>query len=163
MPAGAHILPFRSNIPKLSDFAFGRIDPDFPDRARREGGGFIVGGSNYGQGSSREHAAIVPMYLGVKAVLTKSFARIHRANLINWGILPLQFSDPVDYDSIEQGDQLTIPNMHNLLDENAESLEVRNESKGITIVTTITVTPRERAYLQAGGKLAYTKSHPSGA
>ena len=163
MPAGAHILPFRSNIPKLSDFAFGRIDPDFPDRARREGGGFIVGGSNYGQGSSREHAAIVPMYLGVKAVLAKSFARIHRANLINWGILPLQFSDPGDYDSTDQGDRLTIPNMHSLLGENAESLDVRNETKGKTIVTTITVTPRERAYLLAGGKLAYTKSHPSGA
>ena len=163
MPAGAHILPFRSNIPKLSDFAFGRIDPEFPDRARREGGGFIVGGSNYGQGSSREHAAIVPMYLGIKAVLVKSFARIHRANLINWGILPLQFSDSGDYERIEQGDQLNIPNMHSLLNDGAETLDVRNESKGNTVVTTITVTPRERAYLLAGGKLAYTKSHPSGA
>ena len=162
MPAGAHILPFRSNIPRLSEFAFGRVDPEFPERARREGGGFIVGGSNYGQGSSREHAAIVPMYLGIKAVLTKSFARIHRANLINWGILPLQFSDPGDYDGIEQGDQLTVPSVHSLLNAGAETLDVQNESKGRTIVTTITVTPRERAYLLAGGKLAYTKSHPSG-
>ena len=103
------------------------------------------------------------MYLGIKAVLANSFARIHRANLINWGILPLQFSDPGDYDRIEQGDQFAIPNMHRLLNDGAETLDVRNESKGNTVVTTITVTPRERAYLLAGGKLAYTKSHPSGA
>ncbi|MBC7317195.1 MAG: aconitate hydratase, partial [Chloroflexi bacterium] len=97
MPAGAEILPFRSNIPALSNYAFTRLDPTFPERARRAGGGFILGGENYGQGSSREHAALVPMYLGIQAVLVKSFARIHRANLVNVGILPLTFQDSADY------------------------------------------------------------------
>ena len=91
MPAGAQVLPFRSNIPAMSAYVFGTVDPTFPERAREAGGGFVIGGENYGQGSSREHAALVPMYLGIKAVIAKSFARIHHANLVNFGILPLTF------------------------------------------------------------------------
>ncbi len=162
MPAAAHILPFRSNIPKLSDFAFNRVDPQFPARAREKNGGFIVGGANYGQGSSREHAAIVPMYLGIKAVLAKSFARIHHANLINWGLLPLQFVDPADYDRIEQGDQLSIPNAKKQIESDSDTFNVRNASKNVIIKVKIDASPRERAYLVAGGKLGYTKAHPIG-
>ncbi|HEB71729.1 MAG TPA: aconitate hydratase, partial [Nitrospirae bacterium] len=108
MPAGARILPLRSNIPAISEFVFERVDTSFPSRAKEEGGGFIIGGSNYGQGSSREHAAIAPKYLGVKAVIVKSFARIHMANLINFGILPLTFENEADYDRIDQGDELEL-------------------------------------------------------
>ena len=109
MPAGAKVLPLRSNIPAISEYVFERIDPTFPARARAAGGGFIVGGSNYGQGSSREHAALAPMYLGVKAVIAKSFARIHLANLINFGILPLTFAVEADYESVRQGDHAHHP------------------------------------------------------
>src|SRR5574341_1197334 len=108
LPAGAHILPLRSNLPAISEYTFTRVDPDFPKRAKERGGGFVVGGENYGQGSSREHAALAPMYLGVKAVIAKSFARIHYDNLINFGILPLTFVDPGDYDKIAQDDRLEI-------------------------------------------------------
>src|SRR5699024_5610134 len=102
MPAGSKILPFRSNIPKISQFCFTVCDPDFPARCQQEGGGIIIGGSNYGQGSSREHAALAPLYLGVKAVAAKSYARIHCANLANAGLIPLQFNDEADYDRIDQ-------------------------------------------------------------
>ena len=108
MPAGAKILPLRSNVPAISEYVFSVIDTDFPKRAKELGGGFVVGGANYGQGSSREHAALAPMYLGVRAVLTKSFARIHLANLINFGILPLNFANENDYGKVDQGDELEL-------------------------------------------------------
>jgi aconitate hydratase len=108
MPAGAKILPLRSNIPEISKYVFSGVDADFYQRAMQKGGGFIIGGENYGQGSSREHAAIAPKHLGIKAVIVKSFARIHRANLINFGIVPLTFADPSDYDHIESGDSLEL-------------------------------------------------------
>jgi len=108
MPAGNRVLPYRSNIPAISEFVFEGIDPEFPARAKERGGGIVVGGDNYGQGSSREHAALAPRYLGVCAKIVKSFARIHKANLVNFGIVPLVFADPADYDSIEQGDKITI-------------------------------------------------------
>jgi len=108
MPAGAKILPLRSNIPEISKYVFSRVDENFASRAMEKHGGFIIGGENYGQGSSREHAAIAPKHLGIKAVIAKSFARIHRANLINFGILPLTFAEPSDYERIEQGDHIEI-------------------------------------------------------
>ena len=108
MPAGAKILPYRSNIPHLSQFCFAGVDPSFCARAKEKGKGFIIGGANYGQGSSREHAALVPLYLGIKAVIAKSFARIHMSNLVNAGILPLTFVNPDDYDKIAQGDRLQL-------------------------------------------------------
>ena len=108
MPAGAKILPLRSNIPEISKHVFEAVDPSFYEKARSWGGGFIIGGENYGQGSSREHAALAPKYLGVKAVVVKSFARIHLANLINFGIVPLTFRNPEDYDRISEGDELEI-------------------------------------------------------
>src|SRR5690606_26543233 len=110
MPSNAKLLPYRSNIPYLAEYCMTPCDPDFPKRAKENGGGFIVGGSNYGQGSSREHAALVPLYLGVKGVVAKSFARIHMANLINSGILPMSFVDEADYDRIKEGDVLVLEN-----------------------------------------------------
>ncbi len=115
MPAGAKILPYRSNIPHLSQYCFAVCDESFPERIKAEGKGFIVGGANYGQGSSREHAALVPLYLGVKAVITKSFARIHVANLVNAGILPFTFKNESDYDKISQMDELLLPSIRDML------------------------------------------------
>jgi aconitate hydratase len=156
MPAGAKILPLRSNIPKISEFVYTFVDPDFVGRAKEKGGGFIVGGENYGQGSSREHAALAPMYLGLKMVLTKSFARIHLANLINFGILPLTFADPADYDKINQGDRLQLPMVSDILATGAD-LVVKNLSAGIDIPVTYSLTPRQVAIVRAGGLLNYTK------
>ncbi len=150
MPAGAKILPYRSNIPHLSNFCFEVCDPTFPQRAKAAGDGIIIGGSNYGQGSSREHAALVPMYLGIRCVLAKSFARIHAANLINAGILPLTFEDPEDYDRISQDDTL---HLENLFDGR---VTVRTQS-GRIIHATGTFTPRQQAILRAGGLLNYAK------
>ena len=129
MPAGAKILPYRSNIPHLSQFCFGVCDETFPERIKKEGKGFIIGGANYGQGSSREHAALVPLYLGVKAVITKSFARIHVANLVNAGILPFTFKNEADYDKIAQGDELALPEIRERLRSN-ESIVLKNITKG---------------------------------
>ncbi len=154
MPAGAKILPLRSNIPAISEHVFEVIDPEFPKRAKEKNGGFIIGGLNYGQGSSREHAAIAPMYLGVKAVITKSFARIHLANLINFGIVPLTFVNPDDYDKIEQGDKLSIDVTN--LDSN--QLVLRNETKGIDIPVTHSLSERDVEVLRAGGTLSYVRS-----
>lgn len=156
MPAGAKVLPLRSNIPKIAEFVYCYVDPDFVRRAREKKGGFIVGGDNYGQGSSREHAALAPMYLGVKMVLTKSFARIHLANLINFGILPLTFSDPADYERIEQGDRLQLPMVSDLLATGAD-LTVKNLSKGIDIYVTYQLTPRQVSIIRAGGLLNYIR------
>lgn len=153
MPAGAKVLPLRSNIPAISQYVFSGVDPTFADRAKAAGGGFVVGGQNYGQGSSREHAALAPMYLGVKAVITKSFARIHRANLINFGILPLTFVSEADYDKIDQGDQLEIA----AGSLNDAELTVKNLTKGTELKVRHDLTGRQTAIVLAGGLLNYTK------
>ena len=155
MPAGAKILPYRSNIPYLSQFCFGVCDKTFPERAKQAGQSIIVGGANYGQGSSREHAALVPLYLGVRAVITKSFARIHIANLINAGIMPLTFQNPDDYEKIDQGDKLTIKNIYAGMESGAMTLV--DETKGLEIPLTCAFTDRQIAILKAGSLLAYTK------
>jgi len=158
MPAGAQVLPFRSNVPALSDFVFVRIDPTFPERARKAGGGFLFGGENYGQGSSREHAALVPMYLGVKAVVVKSFARIHQANLVNVGILPLVLADPADYDLVQQGDQLQIEGIREAL-QAGSPLVVRNLTQDCDIEVTYDLSERQIQILLAGGLLNLSKSN----
>ena len=155
MPAGAKILPYRSNIPYLSQFCFGVCDKTFPERALAAGQSIIVGGSNYGQGSSREHAALVPLYLGVRAVITKSFARIHIANLINAGIMPLTFENPADYDKLEQGDRLTIKNIYEGMESGKMTLI--DETKGLELPLVCSFTERQIAILKAGSLLAYTK------
>jgi aconitate hydratase len=159
MPAGSQILRFRSNIPKLAEYVFNRVDPEFASRARAKGG-FIVGGSNYGQGSSREHAAIAPMYLGVVGVIAKDFARIHLANLINWGLLPMTFADPADHGRVRQGDLLEIADVRRLVESGADTLVVKNPTQGTSFKVALSLNRRERDYLLAGGKLAYTKAHP---
>jgi len=156
MPAGAKILPLRSNIPKIAEYVYTYVDPDFVARAKEKRGGFIIGGENYGQGSSREHAALAPMYLGLKMVLTKSFARIHLANLINFGILPLTFADPADYDKIEQGDRLQLPMASDILATGAD-LVVKNLTRNVDILVTYSLTPRQVAIVRAGGLLNYTR------
>jgi len=154
MPAGSKVLPLRSNIPAISEFVFERVDPTFVERARAAGGGFIVGGANYGQGSSREHAALAPMYLGVRAVIAKSFARIHLANLINFGILPLTFANEADYDRIARGMQLTIPDLHARLRE-GRSLEIVTDDQSIPVLSSLS--PRQVEIVLAGGLLNYMK------
>ncbi len=156
MPSGANILPFRSNIPYLSKFCFVRCDEQFPQRAKEQNGGFIVGGQNYGQGSSREHAALVPLYLGIKAIIAISFARIHSANLINSGILPLTFKDQKDYDNIDLGDILEI---NNLIDDikNSSIIKIENKTKGFTFETILELSERQKGMILAGGLLNYTK------
>ncbi len=156
MPAGAKILPYRSNIPHLSQYCFGVCDPTFPERAKAAGQSIVVGGVNYGQGSSREHAALVPLYLGVRVVITKSFARIHVANLINAGIMPLTFANADDYDKVEQGDLLSIDGVWAGMDSGTMTL--RNETKGIEIPLVCSFTERQKDILKAGSLLAYTGS-----
>lgn len=153
MPAGAKVLPLRSNIPAISEYVFEKVDKTFPKRAKEAGGGFVIGGQNYGQGSSREHAAIAPKYLGVKAVIVKSFARIHMANLINFGILPLTFVNESDYDKIEQGDDLEV-NVTNL----AGDITVVNKTKGIEIPVKTGMAGRDLEVMKAGGLLGYAAS-----
>ena len=155
MPAGAKILPYRSNIPYLSQFCFGVCDKTFPERAKAAGKSIIVGGANYGQGSSREHAALVPLYLGVRVVITKSFARIHIANLINAGIMPLTFANAEDYDKVSQGDMLSIENVWAGMDSGTMTL--KNETTGDEIPLVANFTERQKAILKAGSLLAYTK------
>lgn len=157
MPAGAKVLPLRSNIPAISKYVFAAIDPTFHDRAKEAGGGFVVGGHNYGQGSSREHAALAPMYLGVKAVIAKSFARIHRANLVNFGILPLVFVDEADYDRVDQGDILDMPVVREELQAGKDELTVRNVNKDVTFSVKHDLSPRQIEIILAGGQLNYTK------
>lgn len=156
MPAGAKILPYRSNIPYLSQFCFGVCDQDFPERCKAEGGGMVVAGHNYGQGSSREHAALVPLYLGVKAVVAKSYARIHAANLANTGILPLQFVDEGDYDRIDQMDALCLPRVREEIEAGGQTVTLVNETKGITMQIKAVLTQRQREMVLAGGLLNYT-------
>ncbi len=155
MPAGAKILPYRSNVPYLSKFCFGVCDTSFPERCLAEGGGFIVGGANYGQGSSREHAALVPLYLGIKAVITKSFARMHKANLINSGIIPLTFKNPEDYDKISQGDTLSLPDILQSVTDGS-STKLTNITKGEEYDLQLELSDRARQIILAGGMLNYT-------
>ncbi len=157
MPAGAKILPLRSNIPAISEYCFTVCDTDFPKRAKELGSSVIVGGSNYGQGSSREHAALAPLYLGVKAVLVKSFARIHRANLINAGIIPLEFADENDYDKIDLGDNLFIEDIRGQI-EKGDVIVITNKSKNVSIETKCALTQRQKDIILAGGLLNYTIS-----
>jgi aconitate hydratase len=156
MPAGARILPLRSNIPAISRYVFEVIDPAFSERAKEKDGGFVVGGHNYGQGSSREHAALAPMYLGLKAVIAKSFARIHKANLINFGIIPLVFENENNWDDMEQGDKIEIKNVHE--DIKIDSLKVKNITKGKEFAVKHNLTPRQIDIILAGGLLNYTKN-----
>lgn len=155
MPAGAKILPLRSNIPEISKHCFEVCDPEFPARARALGKSVIVGGANYGQGSSREHAALAPLYLGVKAVITKSFARIHAANLINAGILPLTFADPADYDKLAEGDEIVLSDIFAAVEAGSMTLTTKAGDK---IKLDCAYSPRQIAILKAGGLLPYTKS-----
>lgn len=158
MPAGAKILPLRSNIPAISQHCFTVCDKQFPQRALQLGKSIIVGGANYGQGSSREHAALAPLYLGVKAVLVKSFARIHRSNLINAGILPLTFADESDYENIVQGDKLSMPNVKECI-LNGSDVVIENLTNGKKIVAKCELTDRTRDIILAGGLLNYTKNN----
>lgn len=157
MPAGAKVLPYRSNIPHMSRFCFEVCDPTFPERAKAAGDGIIVGGSNYGQGSSREHAALVPMYLGIRGVLAKSFARIHVANLINAGILPMTFENPEDYDTLNQDDVLRLDGIQSAMA--GGKLVLVNETTGKEIPVLCSLTERQQAILLAGGLLNYTKEN----
>lgn len=158
MPAGAKILPLRSNIPEISKHVFEVVDETFATRALEKGGGFIVGGENYGQGSSREHAALAPMYLDIKWVLAKSFARIHKANLINFGILPLTFENPADYDKFDQNDQLRIQNVITSLKANKPVI-IKNITKNIKINAIYDLSERANEIIIAGGLLNYTREH----
>ncbi len=157
MPAGAKILPYRSNIPYLANFCFTRCDEQFPENCKKYGKGIIIGGENYGQGSSREHAALVPLYLGIKAVVTKSFARIHAANLINAGILPLTFKNADDYNKISQFDELELPDIRKAIESGAESVILKNKTTGEIYTTVPMLSGRSRDIILAGGLLGYTK------
>lgn len=157
MPAGTKILPYRSNVPYLSNFCFTVCDKEFPERAKKLGGGIIVGGTNYGQGSSREHAALVPLYLGIKAVVAKSFARIHMANLINFGIIPLTFKNPEDYDKINEGDDIEITGFNDSIGTKDE-IVLLDKTTNEKIVLNLNATERQREILLSGGLLNYTKN-----
>lgn len=161
MPAGAKILPLRSNIPAISQHCFTVCDEDFPRRAKNMGKSIIVGGSNYGQGSSREHAALAPLYLGIKAVLVKSFARIHRANLINAGILPLTFVNEADYDKINQGDEIVLADVRADVEADMTKLTVVNKTTGVEIPVVCELTGRTKDIILAGGLLDYTREQLS--
>ncbi|HHT9112230.1 MAG: aconitate hydratase [Planctomycetes bacterium] len=154
MPAGAKVLPLRSNIPAISEFVFEKVDKDFVKRAKEKGGGFLIGGVNYGQGSSREHAALAPMYLGVQAVIVKSFARIHRANLVNFGIMPFTFENENDYNLFDMGDTIELPDIKNRL-KSKSRITLKNVTKNKEVKITHTLTPREIDILCVGGLLNY--------
>lgn len=156
MPAGAKILPYRSNIPYLSQFCFKQCDEHFAEHCKEAGSGIIIGGANYGQGSSREHAALVPLYLGIKAVITVSFARIHKANLVNAGIVPLNFKNADDYNKIDVNDELLLPNIKDEL-KNGSDITLYNKTKDETYSLLCDISERQRGILAAGGLLNYTK------
>jgi aconitate hydratase len=158
MPAGSKILPLRSNIPAIAEYVFSNVEEGFARRAMEffKEGFIVVGGENYGQGSSREHAAIAPMYLGLLAVLAKSFARIHRSNLINFGVLPLRFKDPADFDAVDEGDELVIENVRDAL-KKAEGCTVRNITRGSAFEALLNLTAREAELLLEGGLLAHMR------
>ena len=157
MPSNAKLLPYRSNIPYLSDYCLTPVDPAFPALAKAEHGGILVAGQNYGQGSSREHAALVPLYLGIRAVVAKSFARIHRDNLINNGILPLTFASEADYDDISPMDELTLPHVREAIAQGQEQLTLHNATKGRDYTVCLPLTQRQRGMILAGGLLNYTR------
>jgi aconitate hydratase len=158
MPAGAKILPYRSNIPYLSRFCFAQCDSDFAQHCKEAGCGIILGGANYGQGSSREHAALVPLYLGIKAVVTQSFARIHAANLVNAGILPFTFSDPADYGKIDVGDDLALEGIRAAVEQGAPVV-LKNVTKRESYALCYDLSQRQREIILAGGLLDYTREH----
>jgi aconitate hydratase len=160
-PSDAKLLPYRSNIPYLSDYCLAPVDPAFPARAKQKGGGFLVAGHNYGQGSSREHAALVPLYLGIRGVIAKSFARIHMANLVNSGILPLVFADEAVYDRIEPGDTLVITDAPGKVD-GREAFTVENQTKGFMFAVRLDISERLRAVLGDGGLLNHTRKEGNG-
>jgi aconitate hydratase len=155
MPAGSKILPYRSNIPHLAQYCFEVCDAEFPARALAADGGFIVGGANYGQGSSREHAALVPLYLGIRAVIAKSFARIHKANLVNAGILPLEFANPADYDAIQQMDELELSGVLEGL--SSGHIALTDKTSGAQVSLVCDISPRQAEVIRAGGLLNYTR------
>jgi aconitate hydratase len=158
LPAGARVLPLRSNIPAISEYVFAYVDPNFVKRVKEKQGGFIVAGENYGQGSSREHAAIAPMYLCIKAVLVKSFARIHKGNLINFGILPLEFANPKDYEMLQQGGRMVL----RAVPEHVKSKDrILAEANGNRFELKINLTERNREIILAGGLLNYIKNRRS--
>ena len=156
-PSDAKLLPFRSNVPYLSDFCLTPVDKDFPARAKAAGGGILVAGSNYGQGSSREHAALVPLYLGIRAVIAKSFARIHQANLINNGILPMTFANEADYDRIDFSDELTLPGVRALVEKGSEEFILHNATKNEDYKVLLPLTERQKGCILCGGLLNYTR------
>ena len=156
MPAGNRVLPFRSNIAALSEFVFSQIDPDFAKECKERGSVVVVGGENYGQGSSREHAALAPRYLGVRAKIVKSFARIHKSNLCNFGILPLTFKDPKDYDILNKGAKVVFRDVRGRIERGDREIPV--EIDGKTIMTLLDVSERQRKHLIAGGTLNYVKN-----
>jgi len=157
MPAGAKVLPLRSNIPALAEHVFEYVDPTFPARAKKAGGGFIVAGDNYGQGSSREHAAVAPMFLGVQLVLAKSFARIHLDNLVNSGIPPVTFANPKDYDGVQQGDRLRITNVLAAIRGRGEAT-AEDVTRGTRLGLRVSLRPYQREVLLAGGGIRYAQS-----
>jgi aconitate hydratase len=157
MPAGNKVLPLRSNIPAISEHVFEQVDAEFPARARSAGNGIVIGGENYGQGSSREHAAIAPRYLGIRAKIVKSFARIHKANLVNFGILPLIFNNPSDIDQFKQGDQVSFPDVRHLVESGADKIPLLVNGK--EVITLLDVSTRQRLELLAGGTLNFVKSN----
>jgi aconitate hydratase len=159
-PSGTAVLMFRTNVPAISEFCFRNVDPEFVARARAAGGGLIVGGEIYGQGSSREAAVLSPLHLGVRAVLAKSFARIHRANLVNWGIVPLEFESPADYDGIERDDVLELEDLRDSLAAGAPVAAVDRRT-GARFRLRCVLSPRERDMLLAGGLLAQTAAKTS--
>jgi aconitate hydratase len=155
MPGGSKVLPLRSNIEALSEYVFAPLDSEFPVRARKYGSGLIAAGENYGQGSSREHAALAPMFLGVKVVLAKSFARIHRANLVNFGILPLTYCDAADHRRLSVGDEMVVEDLHRQLDN--DQIIIRSVEKGETIAARHGLSPRQLTIVKAGGLLNFTR------
>ena len=157
MPSNAKLLPYRSNIPYLSNYCLTPCDKDFPKKAKEHRGGFIIGGTNYGQGSSREHAALVPLYLGIKAVLAKSFARIHQANLVNNGIIPLVFKKSEDYDDVEEGDELFIENVPSQVKKGL--VKVKNMTKNREYKMLLNITVRQKEIIVQGGLLNLVKSN----
>ncbi|MDP2945410.1 MAG: aconitate hydratase, partial [Atribacterota bacterium] len=159
MPSNAKLLPYRSNIPYLSDYCLTPCDKDFPKKARENRGGFIIGGSNYGQGSSREHAALVPLYLGIRVVLAKSFARIHQANLVNNGIIPLIFKNPEDYDNVKEMDELLIENT--LFQVKKGIVKIKNLTNGKEYKMLLNITERQKEIIVQGGLLNLVKSKGS--
>ena len=156
MPAGAKILPYRSNIPYLSNFCFKQCDEKFAEHCKEAGKGIIIGGANYGQGSSREHAALVPLYLGIKAVITKSFARIHCANLVNAGIIPFTFANEADYDRISVNDELCLEGIRESI-ANGTDVTLKNLTTGESYKLDYQLSERQRDILLAGGLLDYTR------